>query len=369
MGVVEGVEELRISISRTQPPCIFIVCSHMPERMMRRASWPKAVRAVEKLLLVDGLQHHRHRSLKHLVLEGRNADGARLLTVALRDVYSSHGRCPVAVPDFARSSSVAEVFLQVRRVLFRGLPVHACGAVLARASVRLVEPVDIDGCASVVNGMSRISFASFAICWSFVEMVRARCLRHRSLQQPRRPVPPFPPRGPSGGSPASTVLRGTPTPRLLLASLRFPSPGATARACARRRDRASQVSGEPSCHMPCPWTPGDLHAGPLRTVLRASTSVLPSAAGTARLQRLCSFGALSHGLLHSLSTLRSQGRPLDHARLASGWGPALAGRRPIAVAWSHCGFQVFFHLLLTQAWPGAQIRPHYRAARHRWGDR
>src|SRR5262249_55451886 len=38
--------------------------------LMRRATRPEAVRAGKKVLLVDGLQHHDDRPLRHLVLEG-----------------------------------------------------------------------------------------------------------------------------------------------------------------------------------------------------------------------------------------------------------------------------------------------------------
>ena len=48
------------------------------------------------------------------------------------------------VPDFARFEQRPEVVLQMRRVLLRGLSVHARRAVLARAPVRLAQPVDVD---------------------------------------------------------------------------------------------------------------------------------------------------------------------------------------------------------------------------------
>src|SRR5688572_26910418 len=61
------------------------------ERLVCRATTTEAVRAVEKLLLVDGLESHRHRTLQHLVLERRDTDGPGLSS-ALRDVYAAHGR-------------------------------------------------------------------------------------------------------------------------------------------------------------------------------------------------------------------------------------------------------------------------------------
>src|ERR1022692_4440234 len=64
------------------------------QRLKRRASWPEAERAVQKVLLVNGLQHHRDRALQHLILEGRDAQRAHLATV-FRDVRTPHWRRPV----------------------------------------------------------------------------------------------------------------------------------------------------------------------------------------------------------------------------------------------------------------------------------
>jgi hypothetical protein len=48
------------------------------------------------------------------------------------------------VPDFVRCSSPLEVGLQVRRVLTRGLSVHADRTVLAREAHGLSEHLDVD---------------------------------------------------------------------------------------------------------------------------------------------------------------------------------------------------------------------------------
>src|SRR5215831_1227932 len=110
---------------------------------MRRTSRPKAVRAVEKTLLIDGLQYHGHGSLEHFILEGGNADGSRLRTIAFRDVHPANWWRHVAA-GMSAFKQRAEVALQIARVLLGHLPVHAGGAVLARASIRLVQPVDVD---------------------------------------------------------------------------------------------------------------------------------------------------------------------------------------------------------------------------------
>ena len=74
------------------------------ERLVRRATRPEAVRAVQEVLLVDGLQQHRDRALQHLILEGRNANGSRLLPISLRDVHAPDGGARYA-PDLKRSRS------------------------------------------------------------------------------------------------------------------------------------------------------------------------------------------------------------------------------------------------------------------------
>src|SRR5450432_4469983 len=65
--------------------------------LVRRAPWSKAVRAIQKVLLVHGIQHHGDRALKHLVFESRDPDGSRLFTVALRDVHTPHRRRAIVV--------------------------------------------------------------------------------------------------------------------------------------------------------------------------------------------------------------------------------------------------------------------------------
>ena len=61
----------------------------------------------------------------------------------LRDVHPPHRRRLVRA-GLGAVQQRPEVALQVRRVVRRGLSVHARGPVLARAPVRLVQPVDVD---------------------------------------------------------------------------------------------------------------------------------------------------------------------------------------------------------------------------------
>ena len=124
---------------------------------MRRSLWPKAVRAVEKFLLVDRFQHHGDCPLQHLVLEGGDAERP-FLPIALRDVDASHGRCSVRA-GLRAVEQTPEVTLQICRVLLRGLPVDARGSVLARASVRLAQPCQVD-----VMRQRRERFVAHALC-------------------------------------------------------------------------------------------------------------------------------------------------------------------------------------------------------------
>ncbi len=157
---------------------------------------------------------------------------------------------------------------------------------------------------------------------------------------------PFPPMGPHRqGPPASSVLWVAPTPRLRPAALRFlrlaVPPCVTwqcrlgvTRPCLRRVlpvcdpfrsveiSRFSQVPGESLCACLGQATP----ARPVAPG-RCGVRVLPSGRikTSALTGNFCSRGSITRPT-HSLSTLRRTGRPYCHARLASGWGPALSGR-------------------------------------------
>src|SRR5580698_2576221 len=112
------------------------------QRLMRRASWSKAVRAVEKLLLVDRFQHHGDCALQYLVLEGGDAQRSDL-PFALRDVHTPYGRCAVRT-GLRAVEQRSEVVLQVDRVLFCGLSIDARCTVLSRAPICLAHPLQVD---------------------------------------------------------------------------------------------------------------------------------------------------------------------------------------------------------------------------------
>jgi hypothetical protein len=115
----------------------------LSESIVLATTWSKPVRTVRELLLVDRLQRHHHRALQHLILERRDSDRPRLRAVALGDMRSSHRRRAVCA-GLRSVEQRAEVVLQLRLVLGRGLSVHACCSVLACAAKRLLQPVDVD---------------------------------------------------------------------------------------------------------------------------------------------------------------------------------------------------------------------------------
>ena len=74
VGVLDGVEELPdIDLddpSACHAPCRVLDC---PQCLMSGATRTKTIREVVKLLLVDGLQHHVHRSLQAIRALGKKA--------------------------------------------------------------------------------------------------------------------------------------------------------------------------------------------------------------------------------------------------------------------------------------------------------
>src|SRR4051795_4405541 len=75
VAVVQSVEKLA-DVDLQDPPATDL---HQPmpegvQRLVRRAARPEPVRAVQEVLLVDGLQDHDNRALEELVLERGDAD-------------------------------------------------------------------------------------------------------------------------------------------------------------------------------------------------------------------------------------------------------------------------------------------------------
>jgi hypothetical protein len=63
--------------------------------IVRAASWPKAVRAVVEVLLVDRFQQHGHRSLDNLILE-RWLPNRTLTSIVLLNPDTLDGRGLIA---------------------------------------------------------------------------------------------------------------------------------------------------------------------------------------------------------------------------------------------------------------------------------
>ena len=266
------------------------------------------------------------------------------------------------VPDFARSSSDRRLSSSFAAYSLRRLSVDARRAVLARAPVRLAQPVDVD-----VMGQRReapspaSSFASSAIRSSFVETVfGARCLRHLSLQRFRVPAPPSLHGVPRVGSPASsaTTRRSDFPPPLPLRFVSFAR--RYRRSPAAADDEASQVPGRTLCARAPALRP--------RWVRRARAcsgrgptcraSMLPSAHfERRRLHDNSSFEAQSHGprarCLRFAATV-ARGATATQDSLPAG-GPPLAGRDcdPLGRFVRFPPVPQLHGFLLTQALPGA----------------
>src|SRR6516225_10242517 len=95
--------------------------THGLQRLVRTAARPEAKRAVQKLLLVDGLQQHEDGALRHLVLEARYAKRP-LPAIALGYVVATYRRGEIA-PRFEPLDQFQKVLLQVGRILFCALTV------------------------------------------------------------------------------------------------------------------------------------------------------------------------------------------------------------------------------------------------------
>ena len=268
---------------------------------MRRPARPEAVRAVQKVLLVDRFQHHHHRPLKHLVLEGRDPDRARLAPVALRNVHPPHRRRPVrpgleAVEQRPRGCPPGSPRTPPPSVRPRP-PRRPCACAdtpRAATRCRCGEP-------GSVNALSGACLASSAIRCSFVETVSGfdvPVMFPSNGSVTRRP--PSLHGVPRVGSPASSVLRERsdfppPVPPRFVAfawryhrvrpsfrsrSGRTPAPAglepcspvALAGSVVSGDDRISQVPGEPSVRMPSFSDPGGTSAPG-----HCGASVLPSA--------------------------------------------------------------------------------------------
>ena len=116
---------------------------HGVQRLMCRPLGAKAVGTGQKVLFVDGFEHHDDRPLKDLVFKRRDPDGARVATRPFRNMHPPHRWCPVRAGLGAVEQRL-EVLSQIRRIVLDRLSVHARGPVRANAQVRFVEPTQVD---------------------------------------------------------------------------------------------------------------------------------------------------------------------------------------------------------------------------------
>src|SRR5262245_33817529 len=176
--------------------------------LMSGATWPEAVGAGKKVLLIDGLQHHDNRPLRHLIFEGWEAEGPkRSGSITLGDVHPPDRRCLIAA-GLDALQEMRKIGLQVLRILCRRHTVDAGGTILAGEPVGFPHPFQIDD--MVQRGQSHPAFRScqFSYPLSFCGQVyepqsSLLCPVSGSL----RAAPPFPRSGPGeSSSPTSQVV-------------------------------------------------------------------------------------------------------------------------------------------------------------------
>jgi hypothetical protein len=144
LGFVERVEKpLHVKLNHPSAPNAHELVSPDLQGLVRRPAGPKPVRAVQKVLLVYRLEHHDHRPLKNLVLEGRHSDRASGRAIALREVRSLHGWRSVAA-RLGAIEQIPEILFQVLRIRGSRLSVYAWRAILPRAPIGLMEPDHVD---------------------------------------------------------------------------------------------------------------------------------------------------------------------------------------------------------------------------------
>ena len=110
--------------------------------VMGAASTPKTIRAVQKVLLVHGLQHFGHGTLDNLVLQRRDPNRSRR-PIILGDVHPSDRLMSITL-RLHPLVQLPEVALQILPVILLGDSIHAHRGVLSDAAVGPPERRDID---------------------------------------------------------------------------------------------------------------------------------------------------------------------------------------------------------------------------------
>jgi len=109
---------------------------------MGTASGPEAVRAVQKVLLVDRFQYLTHGVLDQFVLERRDPNRSRLPPF-LRDVDPSDRLMAISLRLHA-GVQVLEISLQILPVRLLRDPIHAHRRILAHAVIGPLQSRHID---------------------------------------------------------------------------------------------------------------------------------------------------------------------------------------------------------------------------------
>jgi hypothetical protein len=145
MAVVDRVEEFsKIDVDDPVASQLHRVLPEGIQSSVSTAAGSKAVRDVQEVRLVNGFQHHQHRTLEDFILECGNPEGPRLARRAgLGDMYSTHRRCHVRA-GLGAVEQILKVGHQVRLIVFRGSSIHADGAVFAGSEIGQVQPLDVD---------------------------------------------------------------------------------------------------------------------------------------------------------------------------------------------------------------------------------
>src|SRR5215471_9460742 len=130
---------------------------------MSRATRPEAVRAGKKVLLIDGLQYHDDRPLRHLVLEGWKAEWPkRSGSIALGDV-DPPDRWRLVAARLDALQEVRKIGLQALRILGRCHTIDTGSTILAGKPVGLPHPFQVEDV--VQCGQSHPAFGSCKISY------------------------------------------------------------------------------------------------------------------------------------------------------------------------------------------------------------
>src|SRR5262249_53582299 len=131
--------------------------------LMSRATRPEAVRAGKKVLLIDGLQDHDDRPLRHLVLEGWKAEWPkRSGSIALGDV-DPPDRWRLVAARLDALQEVRKIGLQALRILGRCHTIDTGSTILAGKPVGLPHPFQVEDV--VQCGQSHPAFGSCKISY------------------------------------------------------------------------------------------------------------------------------------------------------------------------------------------------------------